>query len=385
MSRSKTKQKRSSAIKNVTVFFIVFVILEVLIMYGLSKVFSNEDKVIGIFGYNLFIMDSDNMGEVAPKDSLVIADSTTPSPGSAALCRNVGSEGTTVAWLLEAGSKGDTVDGIVYTVYQEKDTEKKYDIKSEDIIGVATSYYSTAGKIIKFVTMPVGMGICAAVPLVLMILIDIIIAVSRRPVRDDYYDDEEDDYRNSTDNVTLDDFLYGGENDNVYSASKPKSSYEEEFGAVRTPAPAYEDKAEYHAEPAEEIPAPRPVAEQAGFYAEPEPEEAEQVPNEYQEDNQEVTAEQTADEPIDQNSEQAAEEQKIPEMSGATADTAAAKRPAQDHTPAQNQVRKKRPPQRAPRPIPSASRRNANETLEQLMKLMEEEQKKLRAETDDNK
>ncbi len=386
MSRSKTKQKRSSAVKNVTVFFIVFVILEVLIMYGLSKVFSNEDKVIGIFGYNLFIMDSDNMGEVAPKDSLVIADSTTPSPGNAALCRNVGNEGTTVAWLLEAGSKGDTVDGIVYTVYQEKDTEKKYDIKSEDIIGVATSYYSTAGKIIKFVTMPVGMGICAAVPLVLMILIDIIIAVSRRPVRDDdYYDDEEDDYRNSTDNVTLDDFLYGGENDSVYSAAKPKSSYEEEFGAVKTPAPAYEDKAEDRAEPAEEMPAPQPAVPQTNFFAEPAPEEAEQVPNEYRENIQEAETEQTADEPMEQQTaEQTAEEQKIPEMSGAAADTAAAKRPAQSHAPAQNQVRKKRPPQRAPRPIPSASRRNANETLEQLMKLMEEEQKKLRSETDDN-
>ncbi len=161
MSRSKTKQKRSSAAKNVAVFFIVFAILEGLIMYGLSRVFNDENKVIGIFGYNLFIMDSDKMGEVAPKDSLVIADSTTPSPGNAALCRNVGDEGTTVVWLLEAGSKGDTVDGIVYTVYQESDPDKKYDIKSDDIIGVATSYYSTAGRIVRFVTSPVGMGICA--------------------------------------------------------------------------------------------------------------------------------------------------------------------------------------------------------------------------------
>lgn len=121
MSRSQTKQKKSSAAKNVAIFFIVFIILEGLIVFGLSKLFKNEDSVVTIGGYSFYLMDSDNMAPDSPKNSLVIAAEGVPSPdktGYAVLCKNVGGEGTTVGWLLDVSSKGDTVDGVVYTVYQ---------------------------------------------------------------------------------------------------------------------------------------------------------------------------------------------------------------------------------------------------------------------------
>ena len=99
MAKSK-KKKKSSAGKNIAVFFIVFVILEALIILGIRYVFKTEDSVPKLGGYSFFVMDSANMEQDIPRDALVIAENGTPSTdkrGYAVVCKNVGKEGTTVA------------------------------------------------------------------------------------------------------------------------------------------------------------------------------------------------------------------------------------------------------------------------------------------------
>ena len=53
---SATKQK-SSAGKNVLIFFIVFIILEMLIVVGVGRVFKNKNVTPSIAGYSLYIMN----------------------------------------------------------------------------------------------------------------------------------------------------------------------------------------------------------------------------------------------------------------------------------------------------------------------------------------
>lgn len=269
MSRTKP---RSSAAKNIAIFFIVFMLLEALIIFGLNHIFKNEDSSPSFGGYSFFVMDSDNMGSAVPKHTLVIAVNGTPAPdkiGSAVLCKNVGDEGTTVARLNMIDSKGDTVDGVVYTVYQENVQSMFYELDGADIIGVATSHYVTAGKIISFLTTPFGMGVSLGIPFGLLVILELIITISKGDDDDDDYDDyedeedeeeekprkkkpqpkkyyktdddDEDDYipqddeevydggdSDNSENITLDDFLYGG-SDDVYGAEKPSASYREEF------------------------------------------------------------------------------------------------------------------------------------------------------------
>ena len=372
MSRSQTKQKKSSAAKNVAIFFIVFIILEGLIVFGLSKLFKNEDSVVTIGGYSFYLMDSDNMAPDSPKNSLVIAAEGVPSPdktGYAVLCKNVGGEGTTVGWLLDVSSKGDTVDGVVYTVYQNSAPDKHYDLKSDDIIGIATSYYMTAGKIISFVATPFGMAICIAAPLVLLVVIELIMAIARRSTDDDYDDDDEDYDDEGDENVTLDDFLYGGENDEVYTSEKPKDTYQEEFEdkyasmmrKTERPAPVYEEPEQPVEEPVYEEPA-QPV--QPVQTEEPAPAPVQQ----------EAPAEEPAPAPAPE---------KKPE-------------PAHRPRPANGQPPRKRPPQHGARPAgahrpaqhrpanrPATPRQDANAALAQLMKMMEEEQNKLKDQNKD--
>lgn len=445
MAKSKTKQKRSSAGKNLAVFFIVFVILEALVILGVRYVFNSKDACPKVGGYNLFVMDSANMEKDIPRDALVVAENGTPSTDKiryAVLCKNVGNEGTTVAWLYDIGSKGDTVDGVVYTVYQESAPDKMYDLDSSDVVGVTNSYYMTAGKIISFVTTPFGMIASLAAPIVLLIFLELIISIASRSKYDEYDYDEEDleeqvrRRRAEKEGVTLDDFLYGGQDDDVYSSDKPKDDYREEFEDKyasmmdREPSENPEAEAMNFAPVADEnsvpdvsfapkaapAPAPAPAEEEIPAPAEPEPvqqeapaepEQAEtaEPANDYYDraskmiDDAVQEKMNTRDFEAVQPEQSEPVQQEAPAPAPAPVQEAPAPRPRPTGRP---DVQMQRPQQRRRRPAgqrpagarPSHHRRPAgrpaipphhdpNATLEQLMKLMEAEQQKLKGESED--
>lgn len=209
MSKSKTKQKHSAA-KSVAVFFTVFIILEMLIVAGIAVVFRNKDVTPSILGYSAFIMDSGKTDKI-PEGSLVFAKNGTPTKddiGKAVLCENVPGVGSSVFWLNDVTAKGETVDGVIYKVTQGIGEPKTYNIKSDNIIGITDKYYETAGKVISFVSSPIGIIACAVVPLFLLAFIELIIAIvapSKRKVNDydSLYDDEDED-----ESLTVDDVLF---------------------------------------------------------------------------------------------------------------------------------------------------------------------------------
>ena len=417
MSRSQTKRKKSSAGKNVAVFFIVFILLEALLIFGLTRLFKNEDSVVKISRFSFFIMDSDNMGQEPPKDSLVVVSNGVPSDqktGSAVLAKNVEGEGTTVGWLYEVGTKGDTVDHLVYTIYQTKSPDKMFDLTGSDIVGQATSYYITAGKIITFVKTPFGMAVAGGAPLLLMIIIELIIVAAHRSSDDDFDYEDDTEMLPPTDNVTLDDFLYGGQGDEVYNGGKPSDNFADEFGDqfedkyagmmnknakpdfdVNAPE-AYEEDVEAFMPQQPEAPVYEEEPVQQPVYEEPVPAPA-PAPAPAQQSNVDPSYYERASKMIDDAVAPKAEVQ--PEAVEAAAPVA-----AQPEAPAQERPRRpqqphpgaprRRPPQGGARPAPrrrpappraqhhAAPHKDANATLEELMKLMEEEQKKLRDQQD---
>lgn len=229
---SATKQK-SSAGKNVLVFFIVFIILEMLIVVGVGRVFKNKDVTPSIAGYSIYIMDGDAMKDKVPEGSLVITSNMTPSTdkiGQAVVCENVPGIGTSVFWLYDITSTDDN-NGVVYTVYQEKDPTKLYEVGSKNIVGIASSYYMTAGKVLTFMSSTFGMIVCAVVPLFLLVVIELIIAIATHS-SDDEEEDDEDEENEKTENVTLDDFLFGGENEGEQIA-RHRKHVDDEIAAHR--------------------------------------------------------------------------------------------------------------------------------------------------------
>ena len=188
-----TKQ-RSTAAKNVAVFFVVFIVLELLILLGVAKVFKNKDVTPSFAGYSLYIMNSDEMGGSVPKGALVVAANGAPSVdgiGNAFVVENVPGIGTSVFWLAGVSSSDTGIEGVVYTVYQQKDTENAvphiYKVRSADIVGAASTYYMTAGKILTFISSRFGMAVCLVVPLFLFVLLEVIIAIVTRPRRSNIF------------------------------------------------------------------------------------------------------------------------------------------------------------------------------------------------------
>ena len=206
---SKTKQK-SRAAKKTAVFFIVFIIIEMLILGGVAYVFRNDDVTPSAFDYSFFLMNSDKMtssdNHSIPKDVLAVFEEQAPGKdqiGKPVLCENVPNIGTTIMWLDAVETTADN-NGLEYTVSQNDGVQ--YKLKAKNIIGVQIVYYKTAGKIIRFVSQPKGLAVCAAVPIALLIIIEIIIAIctssKKKKTVTENIDEEQEQ-------VTLDDVLFG--------------------------------------------------------------------------------------------------------------------------------------------------------------------------------
>lgn len=216
--------KKSNAGKNVLVFFIVFIILEMLIIFGVGKVFKNKDVTPSFAGYSLYMTSSELTAKTeegtyevsVPKNVLVIASNgltnATEKIGTAVLCEKVEGVGTGVFWLADVNSN-DGGDGVVYTI---SNGDKYYDVTSQNIVGSTSSYFKTAGTVITFITSKFGMIVCAVVPLFFLVLIELIIAIATHSPEEEEEEEEEE----PEEEVKLDDFLFGGQNEGEQIAKR---------------------------------------------------------------------------------------------------------------------------------------------------------------------
>ncbi|MBR4621975.1 MAG: hypothetical protein IKO44_00410 [Ruminococcus sp.] len=342
---SSTKQKKSSAAKGVAIFFIVFIILEILLLVGVSRVFKNKDVTPSIAGYSVYLMDSNSMGDSVPQDALVIAANGAPSRDGikkAVIAEEVPGVGTSVFWLADVSTSSD-LNGVVYTLFQEKAPEKLYRVKTSNVVGTASSYYLTAGKVIKFITSEFGRIACIAVPLFLFVLLELIIMLFNRARYDDDEEDDDEDEDEDDEPVELDDFLYGGENDKEMRAEAARAAEEElreeQFAPKQTPRRIREE-------------APEPEKE-------PEP----------------ITISEPEEAPAQEAAAEAAEEAE------AAAEEAAPEAEKKDEADAGMKMNapKKKVVRRRPSELKmSGEKRSASASMADLMKLMEEEQNKLK-------
>ncbi len=357
--------KKSNAGKNVLVFFIVFIILEMLIIFGVGKIFKNPDVTPSVAGYSIYMTHDDLKSKKAdggyevavPKDVLVIASEGLADAknkiGSAVLCENIkGADVKSgVFWLAEVKTV-EGVDGVTYTV---ANGNKYYTVKSSNVVGVTASYFVTAGKVISFITSKFGMIACAVVPLFLLVLIELIIAIATHEP-DDEDDDEEEEEEEK--NVELDDFLFGGQSEGEQIARLRQQQAEPEEEPAKTDDSNVDlTDIDIDFKAAKAAQTTQTAAEEPAAPAEPAVTPAEEpVKNEYYE---------KASKLLDG------------EPAGETAAPAEAE-PVRKPRPAQQRpAQRRRPQNRRPAQRPAKTASTGNASLEDLMKLMEEEQNKL--------
>ena len=356
---SVTKQK-SHAGRAVFIFFLVFTILVAGVVIGLSYVFKNKDVTPSIAGYSLYIMDSDKMLDKVPRGALVLASNDTPSMeklGKAVLCEKVPGVGTSVFWLASVDSKGE--QGVVYTVYQEKNPALTYELSPDNVVGEATTYYTWAGKVITFMTSRFGMVICIGSPIALMIIIELIMAIASSDNYDDDDDEDDDDsYTVSREKPTsIDDVLFSGDDATPFAKSQLTQEDEEYIGGGSVYGDEETEADIIGGEPVDITPKAEPKAEE------------EEEPAEEQEQEAEVIEEAKAEEPE-------------PEVHKV-------KLPPAEKQESENEVKTVKIPAE-PKPAPKVIKKPAaakprrpksmDTSIEDLMKLMEEQQQKLRDE-----
>ncbi|MBR1749343.1 MAG: hypothetical protein IJ740_00480 [Ruminococcus sp.] len=361
---SATKQK-SHAARNVLIFFIVFTVLVAAFVIGLSIVFKNKDVTPSIGGYSLYIMDTDKMGDSVPRGSLVLAANETPSAeklGRAVLCEKVPGVGTSVFYLADVSAK-EGQDGVYYTIFQEKNKAITYEVKSENVVGEATTYYTMAGKVITFMISRFGMVICIGSPIALLIIIELIIAIASSDGYDDdddynederYYDENKEDKRE-----TIDDILFSGDDSTPISqAQLDDDEYISDDESISVDEDDDADIIGEQVEVDENIPETR--LDDIDTSDDEDEEESETSDEELQETESETIKVKLP--PVEKDdSDPVNLKVKIPE--------------SKPYTPKKTNVPKAKRPARA----------SLDTSLEDLVKLMEEQQKKLREEIDNNK
>lgn len=198
-----SQKKRSP--KNI-VGAIVMAILFICIILVLATgfIFKSRNSVPSIFKYNVYVMNGTGMEPRIPDKSAVFAKKG-PLPegddaiGRAALCNIVDGELTTVLRVYGI----EQVDGVTnYIMKSDASLDTQMISVSEDkIIGEAVKYDELLGKVIIFVTSKAGMIVLVVLPATIIIIL-YLLSVLRKVKNDEseyelpYQDekDEEDNY-----------------------------------------------------------------------------------------------------------------------------------------------------------------------------------------------
>ena len=172
---NKTKKKNPG--KTVWMFFIVIILIIVAGLIVTSIVFKNPDVTPSAFGYSLYIMDEEGMGEAVPEGALVVAKNFSPSAdniGDAILCEDVRGYGTTVLRLANIVPNTETV---VYQGFFDNNPSQLIDVPADKMVGQAVSFDKTAGAVIRFITSSQGIATLVVVPILILLVCELIIGM----------------------------------------------------------------------------------------------------------------------------------------------------------------------------------------------------------------
>ncbi len=175
---NKAKRTPMQVVGIVVIFILAILIL---LTFGIFLVFRDSNNPPKLFGYNVYVVGNDLMEPRIPEGSAVfIQEGTLPDPTkqSVILCRIdeklyvIGCVGTQTT---ESGE-------LSYIVrYDNATDDRTWGIPQTDIVGVATNYDTFLGGVIRFASSKLGMMLIVIVPCALVIVYELLmLLLSRR-------------------------------------------------------------------------------------------------------------------------------------------------------------------------------------------------------------
>lgn len=179
--------KKNKVLKIIQLLVIIIFIIAIIGMLVISLVFKNENSTPKIFGYNLYIMNGTNMEPAIPDGSAVISKlgslGNTPI-GSVALCNIVENELTAILRIVSVET--DEMGNVFYIA--KNDTSPSTDvirISSDKVIGEAIYSDELIGIILRFSTSQIGLILVVISPCFLLIIYQLFMIFKKRSAREE--------------------------------------------------------------------------------------------------------------------------------------------------------------------------------------------------------
>lgn len=169
--------------KLLKVVFIVIIALLILCIAGvfvLSALFSSSNSAPSIFGQTVFIMESGEMSPAIPKGAAVFAETgVLPQVKEVALCKTVDGEITTALRVVDIITEED--GSVVYVVrYDNSEENTAQYISADNVIGKAVTYSIALGAVIRFATSPLGILCIVIIPCAIIVIYQVVMLILSR-------------------------------------------------------------------------------------------------------------------------------------------------------------------------------------------------------------
>lgn len=168
------KEHRSTA-KTVFVVMLIIELIIVLTIFMLTVVFSDADSTPSFMGHSFYISDIDKMDDAVKVGSMVVAKNGRPGGnivGGVILCENIEGFGTGIFRVVGVEA---TSDNLIYKVCLDAAPTMIFDINATNVIGECKYSYYTLGKAVLFVKSKMGVAVCVVIPALLLAFIELIL------------------------------------------------------------------------------------------------------------------------------------------------------------------------------------------------------------------
>ncbi len=178
-----SRQKRSPMqIVGIVVIFILAVLI--ILTFVIFGIFRDSGSAPKLFGYRVYVVNNQRMEPKIPEGSAVFVEEGTlpdPSTKSVILC-TIEDELYVIRFIgTETAENGD----IRYLVkYDNATDDRTWGVSQSDIVGVARTYDTFLGGVIRFASSKAGMMVIVIIPCLLVIIYEVVMLVLSRNRRD---------------------------------------------------------------------------------------------------------------------------------------------------------------------------------------------------------
>lgn len=171
---------KNTSMKKFGIVSVVIILFVLILLFTLSVIFKEGKATGSIMGQRFFITETSDMEPAISEKSLIMAKNKTLNAdniGCVLLCEGVSDNQATLYRLVDVQT---TTDTLIYRVCHDSTPNDVISISASNVIGEATYAFPTAGKLLLFVLSTEGTVICIVIPVFILSIILLCMTLVRK-------------------------------------------------------------------------------------------------------------------------------------------------------------------------------------------------------------